>query len=111
MNCTGSGLPHLVLCAALDKITSPSVVSSGVIDHLLNLNMSSLSREGALPGYVPLFISMPVILRYRNVSTELRITNGSQGIVRQINTDITLTGLTYCTSVVVEFPNSKVKAS
>jgi hypothetical protein len=55
--------------------------------------MSKLTAEGALPGFVPLYVGMPIILRHRNISTELRVTNGSQGIVRQINTETLLVAL------------------
>jgi len=61
-----------------------------------------------LPGFVPLYIGMPVVLKTRNISTDLGITNGSQGIVRSIQTKICSVGLTYCTCILVEFPDSKV---
>jgi hypothetical protein len=61
----------------------------------LNINMSKLTAEGALPGFVPLYVGMPVILCHKNISTELRVTNGSQGIVRQINTEETIHGFTF----------------
>jgi hypothetical protein len=51
---------------------------------------------------------MPVILRMKNISTDLGITNGSQGIVRRLDTAIDPTGFTYCKCVLVEFPDSKV---
>ncbi|KZT29855.1 hypothetical protein NEOLEDRAFT_1056010, partial [Neolentinus lepideus HHB14362 ss-1] len=54
---------------------------------------------------------MPVILRNRNLSTELGITNGAQGIVEKILTAISPRGLTYCTTAIVQFPNSRVQLS
>jgi len=72
------------------------------------MNFSSSKNQGALPGFIPLFIGMPVILRSRNISTDLKITNGSQGFVRKIETDITPQGLTYCSCVIVEFPDSPI---
>ena len=51
---------------------------------------------------------MPVVLRMKNISTDLGITNGSQGIVRQIYTSICPVGLTYCTCAIVEFPDCKI---
>jgi ATP-dependent exoDNAse (exonuclease V) alpha subunit len=39
----------------------------------------------------------------------LGITNGSQGIVRQINTTEITTGITHCTSAIVEFPSSRAQ--
>lgn len=52
---------------------------------------------------------MPVILHVRNVSTDLGITNGSQGVVHHIYTARCSQAFTYATCVLVEFPNSKVQ--
>jgi hypothetical protein len=71
------------------------------------MNMLKLTTKGALPGFVPLYVGMPVILRHKNITTELRITNGSQGVVRQINTEMTMHGFTFAKSVIIEFPMSK----
>ncbi|KAG2758046.1 hypothetical protein P692DRAFT_20710749, partial [Suillus brevipes Sb2] len=54
---------------------------------------------------------MPVILRLRNLSTDLGITNGSQGVVRKIFTATCPAGFTYSSCVLVEFPHSKVNLS
>jgi hypothetical protein len=70
--------------------------------------MTSNKIQDVLPGFVPLYIGMPVVLKSKNISTDLRITNGSQGFVRSIHTSIFPAGFTYCTCVLVEFPNSKV---
>jgi hypothetical protein len=51
---------------------------------------------------------MPVILHYKNIATELGLTNGSQGIVRHIETDITSSDVTYSRCAIVEFPKSKI---
>lgn len=104
-NCTGPNSPTLITCAAQDDILS-GPCSTETIKHLLNMNMTKLTADGALPGYIPLYVGMPVILRHRNISTELGITNGSQGIVRQINTDTTPHGFIYSKSLLVEFPKS-----
>jgi PIF1-like helicase len=58
-NCAGSN--KLVLCAALD-ITDGEVVPLPSRSDLLNLDVSKLAGEGALPGFVPLYNNMPVIL-------------------------------------------------
>jgi hypothetical protein len=105
-NCTGPHSPALITCAARDKIwCGPS--DPETFKHLLNMNVCRMTAEGALPGFLPLYIGMPVILRHRNISTELRVTNGSQGIVRQINMDESSYGFTHAKSVIVEFPMSK----
>ncbi|KAJ3751897.1 hypothetical protein EV360DRAFT_4650, partial [Lentinula raphanica] len=54
---------------------------------------------------------MPVILRHMNISTELGITNGACSFLRKLNTSIDDNGLTYCTSALVEFPDSNVQLS
>ncbi|KAH7909524.1 hypothetical protein BJ138DRAFT_1010674, partial [Hygrophoropsis aurantiaca] len=76
--------------------------------NLLQLDVSKFTSDGALPGFLPFYETMPIILRNRNLSTELGITNGAQGIVRQINYDTNSRGLTSATSVLVEFPQSTV---
>lgn len=98
---------NLIVCAALDTVdgTPPN---RSIREELLNRNMSKYTSEGALPGYIPLYIGMPVILRSHNISTELGITNGSQGIVRKIFTKICSNGFTVAKCVFVEFPDSDV---
>jgi len=100
------GMP-VVVCAALDKCTSRDL-NRYDREQLLKLNMSSAKVRDALPGFVPLYVGMPVILRMKNLSTDLSITNGAQGIVRRIDTAICPAGFTYSTCVLVEFPDSKV---
>jgi hypothetical protein len=101
---------RLVVCAALDKTTSRSLTRDER-DNLLKLNMSGLKSANPLPGHVTLYEGMPVILRVRNLSTDLGITNGAQGIVRKIWTDICPSGFTYARCVLVHFPDSKVQLS
>ncbi|KAG1894375.1 uncharacterized protein F5891DRAFT_961688, partial [Suillus fuscotomentosus] len=60
----------------------------------MHLNFNNVKSSNALPGVIPLYVGMPVILRVRNISTYLGITNGSQGIC-----------------AIVEFPASKVQLS
>ena len=98
---------QLFMCAAVDKVDSETP-SKHVRQQLLHLNLSSSTIKGALPNFIPLYIGMPVILRMRNLSTELGITNGAQGIIRKISTGVCPSGFTYCKGVLVEFPNSKV---
>jgi len=105
-NCIKNNM-SLVLCAALDKCSTRDL-SRRDREQLLNLNMSSVKLQNTLPGFVPLYIGMPVVLKTKNISTDLGITNGSQGFVRSIQTEICPAGLTFCTCVLVEFPHSKV---
>ena len=97
----------LVNCAAIDTCSTTTLTQSQ-IDHLLRLDMSSSHFKDALPGFLPLYIGMPVILRCKNISTDLGITNGSQGYVRHFTTKQTSFNICYCTCAIVEFPNSKV---
>ena len=106
---TDNMTPELIVCAAYDVSPSGHIpLSWKEADQILHTNFSSSKNQGALPGFVPLFIGMPVILHTRNISTDLKITNGSQGFVRKIETEITPQGLTYCSCVIVEFPDSPI---
>ena len=99
---------ELTYCAAYDLIggSEPSFHDR---KHLLGLNLADFSSEGALPGLIPLYVGMPVILRNRNVSTELGITNGSQGVVRKIFTRPCASNYSVARCVIVEFPDSNVQ--
>ncbi|KAG2124013.1 hypothetical protein DEU56DRAFT_744929, partial [Suillus clintonianus] len=101
---------NLVICAANDRVKqTSSTLTREIRLHLLGLDVAAFSSAGALPGFVSLYVGMPVILRSRNLSTELGITNGSQGIVRKIYTAQCAEGLTYCTCALVDFAGSRVR--
>ena len=61
-----------------------------------------------LLGIIPLCVGMPVVLRSRNVSTELGLTNGAQGVVRKIETKLLANGHNTAKCVIVDFPASEV---
>ena len=105
--CSGKHKELLVTCAALDKLTS-GVMSKFQHEALLRLNLTSSANKNMLPSSIPLYVGMPVILRLRNICTELGITNGAQGIVHKISTKTCSYGYIYATCVLVEFPGSKI---
>ena len=45
--------------------------------------LSSKIKE-SLPGFLTLYNGMPIILKNKNISTDLGITNGSQGFIREL---------------------------
>ena len=97
----------LTYCAAYDLVdgSEPTPFDRKC---LLGLNLADFSSEGALPGLIPLYTGMPVILRNRNVSTELGITNGSQGVVRKIFTKPCANNYSMARCVIVEFADSNI---
>jgi len=99
----------LVVCAALDKTSEE--MSPEMRTKLLQLNVTGLKASRCLPGFTTLSVGMPVILRLRNVSTDLGITNGSQGTVHRIYTVRGADDITHAVCVLVEFPHSKVHLS
>ena len=98
----------LIVCSALDKC---NVREFDLMEHwrLLELDGSGLKNTQSLPGRVSLYEGMPVILRLRNLSTKLGITNGPQGIMKRIFTGTCPLGLTYATCVIIEFLDSRVE--
>ena len=52
-NCMGPNSPTLITCAAHDKILCRPTRQE-TFTYLLNMNMSRLTAEGALPGFIPL---------------------------------------------------------
>jgi hypothetical protein len=104
--CRKNNVP-LTMCAAVDKCATREL-SRRDREQLLKLNMSSSKVRDGLPGFIPLYTGMPVVLRTKNISTDLGIMNGSQGFVRSLQTAVCPEGFTYCTCVLVEFPDSNV---
>ncbi|KAG2151558.1 uncharacterized protein EDB93DRAFT_1083116 [Suillus bovinus] len=75
-------------------------------EYLLELDVSALTSASSLPGFIPLYVGMPVILCSRNLSTDLGIVNGSQGTVYKLYTMVCPSGFTCCTCALVYFPVS-----
>lgn len=67
-------------CAAIDSCATFQL-SQEHYQHLLCLDMSSSKLKDTLLGYLPLYIRMPIILKSKNISTDLGITNSCQGYV------------------------------
>jgi hypothetical protein len=101
---------ELVEGNALDKC-SHRALTLDERQQLLRLNVAAIKSSRALPGRLTFYVGMPVILRMRNISTDLGITNGSQGTIRQIFTALCPDSLMYLKCVIVEFPDSKVRLS
>jgi hypothetical protein len=99
---------NIVLCTVQDIPSSSNVLSKLEHEQILCIIFSS-KHQGLPPGFLPLFVGMPVILHMRNLSTDLKITNRAQGYVRKLTLEISPQGLTYCTCAIVEFPDSPVK--
>jgi hypothetical protein len=100
---------RLVVCTANDKLARTSEgMSRQLQEHLLQLDITALTSAGSLPGCIPLYVGMPVILQSRNLCMDLGVANGLQGIIKRIYTTICKFGFTYCTCALVEFPTSRV---
>ncbi|KIO27736.1 hypothetical protein M407DRAFT_72803, partial [Tulasnella calospora MUT 4182] len=100
-----------MICAAKDKVDGREA-DGRIKSDLLAINVCALpSHEKGLPGYIGLYIGMPVVLRLSNVSTELRVANGSQGTVVHIETEVMADHLVFATCVLAFFPESPVQLS
>ena len=96
----------LVMVAAED-FSKGNALDGSTREALVQRNFTS--EQGSLPGMLPLYLDMPVILRHKNISTDLGITNGAQGIVKKIVTRTCRAGMTVCDLVVVHFPSSRIR--
>ncbi|KAK0471490.1 hypothetical protein IW261DRAFT_1344479, partial [Armillaria novae-zelandiae] len=98
----------LITCCAVDSVKGV-LVPEIYRDDLLARDISSLMNKGALPGKISYYIGMPVILRSRNLSTDLKITNGAQGYLRHMETKTDRYGNRCAQYAIVHFPASNVK--
>jgi hypothetical protein len=97
----------LTNCAATDSCSS-SPLTGVQLHHLLTLDMSSSKIKDSLPGYIPLYIGMPIVLKNKNISTDLGIMNGCQGFIRDLHIENPTGDLCHCICAIIEFPHSKV---
>ncbi|KAK0467384.1 hypothetical protein IW261DRAFT_1346400, partial [Armillaria novae-zelandiae] len=98
----------LITCCAVDKVHG-KLVAENYQEDLLARDVSALMNKGALPGRLAYYIGMPVIFCSRNLSTDLKITNGAQGYLRHIETQMDCYENLCAKYAVVEFPASDVK--
>src|SRR5882672_9558289 len=102
--------PERIICAAYDTLSS-EIVPIEYHKQLLQTDFMALSKIGVLPGFIPLYIGMPVILKGRNLSTDLKITNGSKGIIRQMMMKKCSSNFTYAKAALIKFSDSLIKCS
>lgn len=102
------GGAKLIMCMSCDIPITSVKLTKIEYESLLKQNFTSAKNQGALPGFLSLYISMPVILRHRNISTELKIANGSQGIVHKIFSEVDEYGFTYCSCAIIEFKDRPI---
>ena len=57
----GANTDNLTLCAAFDAVKNANILPSSRQD-LLKMDISRFSHEGALPGYIPMYEGVPIIL-------------------------------------------------
>ena len=106
-NCVQLG-QTLVMSAAVDKSISGKITESEQ-HQLLNMDISSSKLKQTPPGFIPLYIGMPIVLYVKNTSTELGIANGTQGVLKKFYTEVNSAGLTYCKCAIVEFMKSRIE--
>ena len=104
---SSSVFPELLRCTAWHTI-GKKIATAEVQSHL-----EQITTGDGLPPHLDLYIGAPVVLRNRNLSQELRITNGAQGIVRGILREVMSPGscASSATVALVEFESSPVKFS
>lgn len=105
---------RLFRCGALDYIGNdlvPNLDHANCRDIALSLETAPFANDGALPGFIPLYEGMPVILRGQNIAVELRIANGSQGYVHKVETAVDRYGIMYAKMALVQFPDSPIQLS
>jgi Helitron helicase-like domain at N-terminus/PIF1-like helicase len=99
---------QLVLCAARDTNADGSPLAFEEQKKHINHNFASATGKSTLPSTIPLAVGMKIVLRQRNISPELNISNGSPGIVHSLFTS-PYNGYTCADGAVVYFPTSPLQ--
>ena len=99
--------PSLVQCYARHTIGK-----QGIPLEIQKQLQHAQNHDGS-PAYLDIYIGAPVILRNHNLSQELCITNGAQGVVQGISLVPLFPGskMFYASDILVEFPSSPVQLS
>ncbi len=99
--------PSLVRCYARHTIGK-----QGIPLEIQKQLQHAQNHDGS-PAYLDIYIGAPVILRNCNLSQELHITNGAQGVVQGISLVPLFPGskMFYASAILVEFPSSPVQLS
>ena len=92
----------LIVVIVQDKVRSKNGVHDVIYERLLHL---SDNKTELLPGFLPLVPNMPVLLT-DNIACELRLSNGTQGIFRELVYDDQENPVTFNTSNTVFPPNT-----
>ena len=71
---------EIINCYAQDRCSN-KVLTLKDCQQLIQLDANGVHSSKSLPSLLSFYVGMPVIIRTRNLSTDLGITNGSQGIV------------------------------
>ncbi len=96
---------NVITCCATDMIGGCLVPEACHAD-LLDRDVSRVINKGGLHGHLAYYIGMPVILHSRNISTDLKITNGAQGYLHFIQMEMDAYSYTCAKYAIVEFPGS-----
>src|SRR5882672_7318210 len=102
--------PELIICAAYDTLSS-EIVPIEYHKKLLQTDFMALSKIGALPGFIPFIYWNADNIKRKNLSTDLKITNGSKGIIRQIMMKKCSSNFTYSKAALIKFSDSLIKCS
>jgi len=105
-NTASIGTPTLAACASNDILLEGTVMTTAIHNNLINRVFSSL--KGSLPGAIPFYEGMPVIYKGVNM-TEIKVTNGLQGTVMQVNTAVCSLSFMYAKYILVSFPDCPLK--
>jgi hypothetical protein len=97
----------LVICAARDTYHDGTALSLEAQRVHIDRDYGSQSKS-PLPSIIPLAIGMRVVLRRRNISPELKISNGSTGILLRVFTS-QYGGYDCADGAVVSFPGSPLQ--
>ncbi|KZV61619.1 hypothetical protein PENSPDRAFT_592604, partial [Peniophora sp. CONT] len=64
-----------------------------------------------LPGFIPLYVGMPVVYKSRNLAVELGVANGSQGTVVAVETEMDACSYEIAKYALVKFDKCKAQLS
>lgn len=99
----------LIQCWANDQIVGGSTLPERLRNQLLELDGLGAARNEELQSLLTFYEGCPVILRHKNLATELRISKGTQGVLKKVFLNTLCEGKQYAEAVIVHFETSPVQ--
>ena len=102
---------NLIQCYAHDQALAnqDQMLTEDIKDRLLQTDGIGGSKNEELLSLLSFYVGCPVVVRHKNLATELKVSKGTQGILKKVYTKPLTSTKRFATAAIVHFPRSTVQ--